>query len=43
MGTPHSDHHLIHKTKQFLADENGAITVDWVVITAGVIALSIGA
>lgn len=43
MGTPHSDHHLIHKTKQFLANENGAITVDWVVITAGVIALSIGA
>ena len=27
----------------FLRDETGAITVEWVVLTAGVIALSIGA
>lgn len=30
-------------TKSFLRDENGAITVDWVVLTAGVIALGISA
>lgn len=29
--------------KSFLRDETGAITVDWIVLTAGVIALSIGA
>jgi len=29
--------------KSFLRDETGAITVEWVIITAGVIALSIGA
>ena len=29
--------------KEFLRDETGAITVEWVVLTAGVIALSIGA
>ena len=29
--------------KSFLRDETGAITVEWVVLTAGVIALSIGA
>ena len=29
--------------KSFLRDETGAITVEWVVLTAGVIALGIGA
>ena len=29
--------------KSFLRDETGAITVEWVILTAGVIALSIGA
>ena len=29
--------------KSFLRDETGAITVEWVILTAGVIALGIGA
>ena len=28
--------------KKFVRDESGAITVDWVVVTAGVIALAVG-
>ena len=28
--------------KKFIRDESGAITVDWVVVTAGVIALAVG-
>ena len=28
---------------QFLNDEDGAVTVDWVVLTAAVVALAIGA
>ena len=27
--------------RQFLCDENGAVTVDWVVLTAGVVVLAI--
>jgi hypothetical protein len=29
--------------KKFLSDQNGAVTIDWVVLTAGSIALCIGA
>ena len=28
--------------KKFVCDESGAITVDWVVVRAGVIALAVG-
>ena len=27
--------------RQFLEDENGAVTVDWVVLTAGVVVLAV--
>ncbi|MEJ6391509.1 Flp family type IVb pilin [Gymnodinialimonas ulvae] len=30
-------------TKRFLSDESGAITVDWVVLTAGVVGLALAA
>ena len=28
--------------KQFIEDENGAVTVDWVVLTAGIVLLAVG-
>ena len=31
-----------NKFSQFLRDENGAVTVDWVVLTAAVVALGVG-
>lgn len=42
MKTSHGSRQLMQRTKRFLTDETGAITVDWVVITAGVVALGIG-
>ena len=33
---------MIHKLKNFFADETGAITVDWVVLTAALIGMVIG-
>ncbi len=34
---------LVHKLKRFSRDEDGAVTVDWVVLTAAVVALGVGA
>lgn len=31
----------MNSIKRFLADENGAVTVDWVVLTAGVVILAV--
>ena len=33
---------MMHHIRSFLADEAGAVTVDWVVLTAGVIAIVLG-
>ncbi|MEM9011864.1 MAG: hypothetical protein AAGE18_11595 [Pseudomonadota bacterium] len=33
---------LIAKLRRFGADENGAVTVDWVVLTAAIVGLGIG-
>jgi Flp pilus assembly pilin Flp len=30
----------MHLTRQFLQDESGAVTVDWVVLTSGVVILA---
>ena len=32
-----------HRTFKFLSDENGAVTLDWVVLTASIVALGVGA
>lgn len=32
---------MLHFLKSFRRDENGAVTVDWVVITASVVALAV--
>ena len=32
---------LARKTRSFLADEDGAITVDWVALTAGILLVAI--
>ncbi|WP_298857862.1 hypothetical protein [uncultured Sulfitobacter sp.] len=34
---------MIHRIKTFAADENGAVTVDWVVLTAAVCGLALAA
>jgi Flp pilus assembly pilin Flp len=34
---------MIKFFKNFLKDEDGAVTVDWVVLTAAVVALGVGA
>jgi len=34
---------ILAKARNFLNDESGAVTVDWVVLTAAVVLLSIGA
>lgn len=39
----HQKSKVLNCINSFLRDETGAITVEWVVLTAGVIALSIGA
>jgi hypothetical protein len=31
---------MLSELKHFLSDENGAVTVDWVVLTAGIVGLS---
>lgn len=32
-----------HLTVRFLSDEHGAVTLDWVVLTASIVALGVGA
>ncbi|MEO0681344.1 MAG: pilus assembly protein [Pseudomonadota bacterium] len=34
---------IFSKARNFISDESGAVTVDWVVLTAAVVLLSIGA
>tara|TARA_B100002003_G_scaffold172821_1_gene160739 strand:- start:32 stop:250 length:219 start_codon:yes stop_codon:yes gene_type:complete len=34
---------IFTKTRRMISDESGAVTVDWVVLTAAVVILSIGA
>ncbi|MGR3483137.1 Flp family type IVb pilin [Salipiger marinus] len=34
---------MLNFIKNFRADEDGAVTVDWVVLTAAVVAMAIGA
>lgn len=33
---------MLGKMKTLLADDSGAVTVDWVVLTAGIVAINIG-
>ncbi|MCW3783477.1 MULTISPECIES: hypothetical protein [Albidovulum] len=35
------DMKILRRSKRFAADEDGAVTVDWVVLTAGACALSV--
>lgn len=35
--------HLISRTARFVRDDGGAITVDWVVLSAAVVGLALGA
>ena len=32
---------MTHLTRRFLADEDGAVTVDWVVLCAAIVALAV--
>ena len=32
---------MVHMINQFFADEDGAVTVDWVVLTAAIVGLGI--
>lgn len=34
---------MVHLLKSFARDENGAVTIDWVVLTAAVVSLAIAA
>lgn len=34
---------MLRKSRSFATDEDGAVTVDWVVLTAGAIVLSVAA
>jgi len=34
---------MLHLVKSFAKDENGAVTIDWVVLTAAIVGLAIAA
>ena len=40
---PHESNNMTKQIKYFFKDEDGAVTVDWVVLTAAVVGLAIAA